>query len=147
MWYFFYSHYRDFPLPKLGSSIEELTAPESAQRLTLVHFIDSNCQCNRYSLPHIHNLKDRWPHFRHIELYSNEQPETHWLRQLQTINTAYPAVALFGVSGRLIYYGPYTSGFKCGEGEDNLAPLIEQALEAEPTQWVNVLGYGCFCGP
>ena len=58
---------------------------------------------------------------------------------------ATPAVAVIEADGSVAYFGPYSAGAVCGEGEDLLKTVVKQLQENQNFAWFNLLSYGCFC--
>lgn len=63
---------------------------------------------------------------------------------------ASPSVAVWHIDGKFTYFGPYTSGLHCGEGEDWLEPILAGAVDVRDRssasgQWTNQESVGCFC--
>ena len=108
---------------------------------TVVHFIDPECLCTQYSLPHIADLEKAWEGrgVNFIPEYANANSLGF------PINIpASPAVAVWNSEGLLTYLGPYTSGQYCGEGEDIVQRHLESGDDSQG-QWVNQEAVGCFC--
>lgn len=108
----------------------------------MVHFVDNNCPCTKFSLPLIQDLESRWRQknvsFRALHPGSIDQLSV----DLQGTIPASPAVALWDSKGKLTYFGPYSSGAICGEGEDLLGKVLAQKGEG---QWTSQEAVGCFC--
>lgn len=83
---------------------------------TIVHWSGSDCICNRYSEPHVAELQQRLDHYHHelIDL----GVDTGRFANLAQFVPATPAVMVFDQDGKLAYFGPYSGGTVCGEGED-----------------------------
>lgn len=123
-----------------GTEVAEIQMEEGSR--TVVHFVDQGCSCTKFSLPHIQDLEDQWQSsnvtFRTL---TPDDSNTLSLRLSGKV-PASPAVAMWGIDGELVYFGPYSSGSICGEGEDLLSKLLVNETEG---QWTSQESVGCFC--
>jgi len=106
-----------------------------------MHFIDPACPCTRYSLPHIADLENTWKDggIRFTTQYAGAEAPG-----FEVAVPASPAVAIWNSDGELTYFGPYTSGQYCGQGEDIVQQHLEVPEQSEG-QWTNQEAVGCFC--
>ena len=154
LWAYFYKPYGYFfsepELPGLSAETR-LNAP--GQR-TFVHFIDQECSCTRFSLPHIEDVKAEHPDVQHIEarlgsesVNSKSQTQNALAQEIfdKQWVVATPAVAVIEADGAVAYFGPYSAGAICGEGEDLLKTVVKQLQADQNFSWYNLLSYGCFC--
>jgi len=120
-----------------GSRLPGLPADGHLARV--VHFVDPDCPCSRFSQPHIAKVEKQWGS-DDIQFSSvNVAVADHGYVGLIP---ATPAVAVWDDAGDLAYFGPYTSGAICGEGEDLLGRFFNNRLAG---QWINQEAVGCFC--
>ena len=122
-----------------GSEFKELTMSVTRQA-TVVHFIDPDCPCTKFSAPHIERLELEWPNVEFKSMVRNVS--TDLSLRLNMVVPASPAVAMWDQSGELTYFGPYTAGEICGEGEDLLGKALTSPAGG---QWINQEAVGCFC--
>lgn len=114
----------------------------AATSLQVLHFVDDTCPCARFSEPHIKEVEAQWVNLG-IE-FSSVSPTTIIGSGVDSaLVPASPAVAVWNQQGEIIFFGPYTSGAVCGEGEDLLAKVLDEPTAAG--QWVNQEAIGCFC--
>jgi len=146
-WWFEYRHWQSFNAQNVIFNGAELSLLE--QRLThegattnglkVVHFTDESCECSRYSRAHIKELQPAFKNIRQITLSPNHQ-------YMQNIPIpASPSVAIWDEAGELAYFGPYSSGAICGQGNDFVRPVIKQLQQNNNPKWINMIGIGCYC--
>ena len=145
MWRGFYSDYRLFISDSSRLKVEKIPEFGPQSEMTFLHFIDTDCACSRFSLPHIDEVEAAYPSIRHVRVTRDNVASIE--REFSTLDWAIasPAVAVVSQEGLLNYYGPYTDSEICGKG-DSLVEIVVQSLESNKRfQWMNVLAYGCFC--
>lgn len=120
-----------------GSRLPKLPAVTSGTRV--VHFVDPDCPCSKFSLPHIQKVEQTWGG-KQIAFSQVEVGRAG--HEFFGLVPATPAVAVWDRTGNLAYFGPYTSGAICGEGEDLLGRFFNNRLAG---QWTNQEAVGCFC--
>lgn len=133
--------------------------PAGARLATLVHFSEPDCECSKASTTH---LRDLWTRYgaQGLEVIVAEPRsgpvvlegfgtavQVHQLGAVWELVTTVPAAALFGADGRLIYFGPYSSGPSCGQGISFIDNVLEKLQSGVATAWINDLAFGCFCDP
>mgnify|MGYP005991232145 FL=1 len=147
-WWFEYRHWQTFneqnvifngaELSLLQQRLIQKNQPQN-MGLQVVHFTDDACQCSRYSQSHIKRLQPVFESVTQITL-SPKHPS------MQGISIpASPSVAIWDEHGELAYFGPYSSGAICGEGNDFVKPVINQLKQQSNPRWVNMIGIGCYC--
>jgi len=141
IWFIFHDPYRDFLGTRQPDFSGDTRSLANAQT-TFYHFVDEACTCTRFSLPHILDLAKRYPDVKHVRIQARGSVVPKALNQF---SVASPAIAIVNASGKLNYYGPYSSGLVCTEGEDLVARVLASMESDASFQWLNVLGYGCFC--
>ena len=143
IWFSFHEPYRDFLQGKEPSFNSDI-ALTGVAGLTVVHFSDGNCPCTRFSLSHVSNLERELNKAHHIRVSPNDLASLPWDR-VSKLAVSSPSVAIINAAGKLAYYGPYTDGLLCSQGNDLVSQVLENLRADENFQWMNVLGYGCFC--
>lgn len=124
-----------------GSKLHFLSTIKTNYVAHVVHIVDQNCPCSRFSQPHIMELEAR---------YSNEVLFSHWqdlpqMLQKQITIPASPAVVIWAGDGELAYFGPYSGGATCGQGSDFVSATIEKLKTDENPEWINHDVLGCYC--
>ena len=71
--------------------------------------------------------------------------EPQLVNQLGIAVPASPAVAIWDEHGKLAYFGPYSSGLVCGQGDDFVSRVMVRLTQKQNPEWINMLGVGCFC--
>jgi len=114
----------------------------------IVHFVDQACPCTKFSLPHIRYLKQEvYPSVSHVYVNAS-QPLAQLDEGIATLTAqvpASPSVAIWNASGGLEYFGAYSSGAFCGEGEDMVEYIMKAIARGEQPQWLNQEAVGCMC--
>ena len=146
-WWFEYRHWQTFNTQNIVFNGAELsllqqrlhTENTPVEGLKVVHFTDETCQCSRYSRSHIEELQPVFKNVTQITLSPNHQ-------HMQNIQIpASPSVAIWDEQGELAYFGPYSSGAICGQGNDFVRPVIQQLKKQNNPRWINMIGIGCYC--
>lgn len=143
LWNAFHSNYRPF-LPDTNTFPNSVPPLPDSQQITLYHFVDESCACTRFSIPHIEEVEARYAHVRHVQVKAGETVASA-LRDRFNWVVASPALAIVSAQGNVLYYGPYTDGALCGEGQSLVDLVMDRPTDASNSQWLNVLAYGCFC--
>ncbi len=133
-----------------ASHLEEaITLPNPIGRPLLVHFIDKDCPCTKYSLPYILELKEETiGSVQHLmsssleELHINNRKAVTRLTQALP---ASPAIAIWDKHGELSFFGPYSSGAYCGDGEDFVRKVLSLFKANKDIQWLDQEALGCLC--
>jgi hypothetical protein len=123
-----------------GSDFQSLAMPPAKLGATVAHYVDSGCPCTRFSKPHIEELEQRWNavEFKTVTLGGESELNLAFAKFIP----ASPAVAMWDSEGSLKFFGPYTAGEICGEGDDLLSKALANPGEG---QWLNQEAVGCFC--
>lgn len=121
--------------------------------ITVMHFADSDCPCNRFNLPHVQEIQHHYQQqgVNFVSWQQGKQPVqldgfsiNHQVAQLAHV-PATPAVAIWSANGDLAYFGPYSSGLLCTLGEGFAETILDQLLAGQSPQVINTTGVGCFC--
>lgn len=140
MWQIFASDYRSF-LHENAPDLSQMPRLETGG-LTLIHYLDEQCSCNRFAKPHVADIEQSYLDARHV--YADKTREVDGVT-LGNWAISSPSVSIFAPDGMLIYHGPYTAGSVCGQGEDLVATHIKKWRAGDTKQYFNILGQGCFC--
>lgn len=119
----------------------------SENRPVILHFMDPDCPCNRFSIPHIAELKSQLgQQARHLEHIKNQLIDPFATgTALAKIVPATPAVAIWDAQGELRYFGPYSNGTFCGNGDDMIIYTLEQLSDGSDMRWLSQEYVGCVC--
>lgn len=112
----------------------------------VVHMIDPNCPCSRFSVSHIVDLEAKhgsYAEFIHLNAIAADDNRRELLQSLSI--PASPAVAIWDKFGELAYFGPYSGGNFCGQGLDFVATVLSSLEEENNLNWINQEAVGCFC--
>lgn len=106
--------------------------------ITVMHIRSEDCPCTNYQDSHIEQLQATLKKTSQITLEENQ-------RRNLDLSLVTPSVAIWDKYGDLAYFGPYSSGAVCGQGEGFVARILLQLGEGKNPQWTNTQGVGCFC--
>lgn len=146
-WWFEYRYWQLFADAKVtfdGQVLTELideVRPDYAvgQQVTVMHFTDEECPCSAYSRSHIQNLQTVLAKSHQITV----TPKDAAVAKLNIPAT--PSVAVWDKGGNLAYFGPYSSGALCGQGDDFVTRVMKELKQDKNPEWINMLGVGCYC--
>jgi hypothetical protein len=120
----------------------------TAGRVTLLHFGDADCRCDRTGRRHLQRLRQRFTatgmHF--VEVAPDRAALFAGWLPVQSV----PAAVVLDRNQRVAYFGPYGSGATCLKGD---AVQVERALTraldgSAGSPRLDLLGVGCYCpGP
>lgn len=164
-----------FESGQLGERIEKLISEEQfddkASTISVVHFWNPACPCNRFNEVHVKKIISEYAgknvKFTIVVSGSNEQERNQRQILAQQVFThkavkeirsdwpmdkgppSSPAVGVINRSGELVYFGPYSLGARCAPDkgkfvETVLDGLYENKKRAGKKQ-LNTLAVGCFC--
>ncbi|MFA7552774.1 MAG: DUF6436 domain-containing protein [Spongiibacteraceae bacterium] len=124
-----------------GQPLKALKLEPSANQLALVvHFVDPDCPCSRFSAPHIADLERTFNGLVEFRQWSKTDERPYSLSI-----PASPAVAIWTNTGALAYFGPYSSGAICGKGDDLVTSTLNKLHQGYNPEWINNDTVGCFC--
>jgi len=143
-WWFSLQHQSNFAENYVYFNGEQLAGANlsaNSSGPTLLHFIDTNCPCSRFALPHIQQLQAQFNHNAMHYVWPNRPPSL--TEQLPV--PASPAVAIWDQKGQLAYFGPYSGGAFCGRDEDFVQSTLSQLKQNKNPRWINHDVFGCYC--
>lgn len=146
-WWFEYRYWQLFADAKVtfdGQVLTELinkVQPDNTteQQVTVMHFTDDECPCSSYSRSHIQSLQPVLAKSLQITV----TPKDATVAKLKIPAT--PSVAVWDKGGNLAYFGPYSSGALCGQGDDFVTRVMKELKQDKNPEWINMLGVGCYC--
>lgn len=136
--------------------------------VTVVHFWNPDCACNRFNESHVREIIERYSKTG-IRFAVVVKPQTkytrHELRQLaeqrlgisQLIDAddkwlddlnipASPAALVLNESGEIAYFGPYSDGAFCSSrGSRFIENTLDALLKGDVSSQLNMAAYGCYC--
>ena len=146
-WWFQFRHISEFSeywvtFKGSDSLVDAKVLP--SDRPLVMHFIDPKCPCSRFTIPHLAKLKSEFSHIAEFVHYESREFSARVKTEHFDV-PAGPSVAIWSKLGELSYFGPYSGGAVCGQGEDFVARILT-SLEAGGTpHWINQEAVGCFC--
>lgn len=108
---------------------------------TVVHFTQSNCDCNKAAEQHIESVKKLASEQLLTNIIINDEPKN----MLELIPST-PAIAVFDHDGELTYLGPYSAGYSCTIGNGIVESFISNK-EKSSVVGASVISQtrGCYC--
>ena len=133
----FQERWVDFDMTQL------LEQPQHPQKgyAKIMHYVDPACPCSRFAYSHIQDIEK---HLQQDAEFQTVTPQSATESRIRPV-PAVPAVAIWDAAGKLAYFGPYSSGFLCGQGEDLVIAVMESLRRGENPEWINQQAVGCFC--
>ena len=123
-----------------GSTLPQLDV--ATGKLQVLHFVDESCPCTKFSRDHVKDMEAKWASDT-VQFATLDVAHAGALNErFKDLVPASPAVAVWDEQGQVAFFGPYTSGAICGEGEDLLSKMLANPRTG---QWVNQESVGCFC--
>jgi hypothetical protein len=112
---------------------------QAINQATIVHFQAPSCSCNLISQSHRQSVVELAAknNYTNIELNVTEN--------LREFVPSTPAVAILDEQGKLIYLGPYSSGFYCSANEGLVEPFILGTTTKMPNAVIISEARGCYC--
>ena len=116
---------------------QKLASIKPIEENLLIHIFESKCRCNLVAEPHIQSVKKlaKAHDFKNLQVNISEQPS--W----RAIIPSTPAVIAIK-DNRIVYVGPYSTGFSCLPGDGLIEPFI---IKPSLYPVVKSDGFGCYC--
>lgn len=108
---------------------------------SVIHFQRSDCFCQTVAQSHINSVEK----LAEKHQFNNVTVMVDELSILKAFVPSVPAVAVIDKAGKLNYFGPYSSGMFCTEGNGLVEPFIEKAQSASAGATVISQSKGCYC--
>ncbi len=125
---------------------------------TVVHVYRPGCACNRFTEPHLARIVARYggegvrfvvatrehstvltQQIGHLsQITIPDERELDWLDST-------PAALVYDASGRLVYFGPYSSAAWCGASGGLVERILDRVLAGQRPRLQPVYSSGCFC--
>lgn len=118
----------------------EVPSPASGKYASVMYFTDPACPCSKFSVAHLAKLKQAYAAQAD---FINGMAMTESLGQFSIPVT--PSVAIWSAGGELAYFGPFSGGAVCGEGDDFVAFVLARLKAGLNPEWFNLDTVGCFC--
>jgi hypothetical protein len=127
-----------------GRLLSENAEMPKTDKFSVVHFVDESCPCSRFSAPHIEDVESRSDKTRvsFASVYRDVTTDSAVLARLVEQVPASPSVAVWDRDGELRYFGPYSAGAICGQGDDMLERVLTPGVSGV---WLSQEAVGCFC--
>lgn len=131
----------------------------SGSPATVVHIAAPDCACSRFTEPHFATIVGKYAAkgvaFVVAEGRVEGLPDAVKARvrtlagdaaaaDLDWVRTG-PAALIYDGDGRLVYYGPYSTGALCGTTQGPVERALDRLLAMEPPAPQPVLAVGCYC--
>lgn len=108
----------------------------------IVHFSSEQCWCQIVAASHIVSVKKL---AEETGLVNIAVARSELNSDISAYVPSYPAVAVFNASGKLTYFGPYSSGIYCTKGNGLVEPFILNSENSLPSAALPLDATGCYC--
>lgn len=163
-----------FESGELGDRLEKLVQQErasgKADAVSVVHFWNPDCLCNRFNEVHVKKIisdyaeknvkftivvsgetkairKQREDLARQIFTHAAvKEIRSDWPMKQGPVSS--PAAGVLNQHGELVYFGPYSLGAQCAPDKGNFVEKVLDRLNSEKPpakKQLNTLAVGCFC--
>jgi len=121
--------------------VEALSKEKLGLAGSVIHFQGRDCFCQTVAQSHISSVEKlaEKQQFNNINVTLDEPSS------LKTYVPSVPAVAVIDMEGKLHYFGPYSSGMFCTEGDGLVEPFIGKDQSAKTGATVISQSKGCYC--
>ncbi|TMO57943.1 DUF6436 domain-containing protein [Pseudoalteromonas phenolica] len=121
--------------------VEALSQYNSELTGSVIHFQRSDCFCQTVAQSHINSVEKLAENhqFNNVTVTLDEPGI------LKSLVPSVPAVAVIDKFGKLNYFGPYSSGMFCTEGDGLVEPFIGKDQSAKTGATVISQSKGCYC--
>lgn len=136
----FYEHFVEFN----GQILRNTVISNRENRPIVVHFLDPKCPCTGIARAHIAELEATFSKTVAFYAWPDLPAQLKTLSETAAV-PATPSVAIWSETGELAYFGPYSSGVFCGQGDDFVSAALRKLEEQENPGWINHDALGCYC--
>lgn len=127
-----------------GESLKSIVFDSVDGRATVLHLVDADCPCSAWAERHISDLERNFAdEVRFMRFADLPKGISNALSEAGIPAT--PAVVIWSKDGELKYFGPYSSGAFCGQGDDFVSSTLEHIESQDLPSWLNHDVLGCFC--
>lgn len=143
------------PNSKLAMAMHDLTFEAQLSQLfasrgivtnnTVVHFVTSQCVCQRIASAHINSVKQ----LATSQDFNNMEISVANWHELGNFIPSVPAIAVFDDEAKLHYLGPYSTGLFCAPQEGLVEKFIVNTAPSQPSKSLGASiiheANGCYC--
>ncbi len=148
-WWFQFRHIStidDYWVTFSGDLFTNTEINPSHGKALVVHFVDPECPCSRFSFSHIEKMEARFEDDVEFINFSSIPADDKRKETLSTLSIpAGPSVAIWAEDGKLAYFGPYSGGSVCGQGTDFVSTTLSSLDAGFNPRWINQEAVGCYC--
>ncbi|EAT12757.1 hypothetical protein HF888_13240 [Bermanella marisrubri] len=142
VWWFEYRHWSTWQQQLALFSDEQIESLKPVvtepSKITVMHLRSESCPCTVYQDAHIAQLQSTLKETHQLTLSGDQLNDLGLL-------VATPSVVIWDDQGKLVYFGPYSSGAVCGQGIGFVERTLQEIERGYPPDWLNTKGIGCFC--
>ena len=148
-WWFQFRHLgsiEDYWVTFSGDQFASTEVNPTQGKVLVVHFVDPECPCSRFSVNHIKEMELEFASNVEFVDFSSMSANDQRKQSLSTLTVpAGPSVAIWAEDGKLAYFGPYSGGSVCGEGNDFVSTTLSSLDAGFNPRWINQEAVGCYC--
>ncbi|MDH5547215.1 MAG: DUF6436 domain-containing protein [Gammaproteobacteria bacterium] len=149
-----------FNAEHLQDLLKQEISTTQTNEFILINFIAPGCSCNRFNISHVNALEERFRGQVRVEHLTPQGSEKAFklkkLNKAATVTRARliseqeipgsPAAAILNKQGELLYFGPYSDGAMCGQGNNIVERALTKLSNGESLEsGLNTRAFGCYC--
>ena len=174
-WWFEFKNLRPFDTTGQGAVVVPdmqtlyhtlMTAlPTTEKQISVVHFWNPDCYCNRFNLVHLKQIMDQYKNKNiHFYVAVSRPVVSNKLRDelkasfgdiqllllgksgLKSMIPSTPSAAVLRPGEGITYFGPYSEGAMCSSQNGSFVEtVLDASLAGNVSAQVNRLAFGCYC--
>jgi hypothetical protein len=174
-WWFEFKNLRPFDTTSAGTVIKPdmegiyhmlmAALPKDEERISVVHFWNPDCYCNRFNLVHLKQIMGEYQG-KNVQFYlaiaapvTNKTQQRHMQSdfgdipvllldsiQMKRMVPSTPAAAVLRPGHGITYFGPYSEGAMCSRQSGSFVEtVLDASLSGDVSAQLNTLAFGCYC--
>lgn len=123
------------------SFVDELSKLNVDLAGSVIHFQQGDCFCQAIAQSHVNSVEKLAENkqFKNIIVNLDEH------KSLNRFIPSVPAVAVIDKASKLRYFGPYSSGMFCNQGDGLVEPFIKNSQTTATGATIISQSQGCYC--
>ena len=174
-WWFEFKNLRPFDTTSTGAVISPDmqgiyrmlmdALPEEEKRISVVHFWNPDCYCNRFNLVHLKQIMNEYQK-QNVQFYlavfepvTDKAQKRHMktdfgdipvlvlnAEKFKRMVPSTPAAAVLRPQQGITYFGPYSAGAMCSRQSGSFVEtVLDASLAGDISAQLNTLAFGCYC--